>query len=104
MMHNRAASTSGTGFILIVRKTTICNKLGLHARAASRLVQVSQEFAAEISISHGELEANGKSIMSVLLLQATKGTELEIQAEGDDENAAIEALVTLIEAGFGEEE
>lgn len=89
---------------MIVRITTIRNRLGLHARAASRLVQLSQEFAADIKLANGEHLANGKSIMSVLLLQATKGTELEVHAEGDDELSAIEAIVTLIEDRFGEED
>ena len=104
MMHLRAASTRKTGLILIVRKTTIRNKLGLHARAASRLVQVSQTFGAAIQICHGGQTANGKSIMSIMLLAATQGTELEIHADGDDESDAVDALVSLIEARFGEEE
>ena len=89
---------------MIVKTTVICNRLGLHARAASRLVQTAQEYAAEIRISKGEQNANGKSIMAIMMLQAGVGTELTLAVEGEDEIEAIEAIIALVEDKFGEAE
>lgn len=89
---------------MIVKTTIVQNRLGLHARAASKLVQVAQEFGAEVSIHNGEHAANGKSIMSIMMLQASIGTELEVHASGEDAEAAIAAIVALIEDKFGEPE
>ena len=63
---------------MIVRKVTIVNKLGLHARAASKFVAAAQEFASEVTVKKNEQTANGKSIMAMMMLQGTIGTELEI--------------------------
>ncbi len=82
------------------KKARIGNDLGLHLRAAGALVQRACAFTAEITLCHGRLEANAKSIMSVLSLAAAKGVELEICAVGDDADAAAAALQQLIEAGF----
>jgi phosphocarrier protein HPr len=89
---------------VILRTTTICNKLGLHARAASKLVHVAQEFSAKIAITNGQQSANGKSIMSVLMLQAKIATQLTLQTDGVDEVAAMDAIVALIENRFDEHE
>lgn len=89
---------------MIVNNSTIRNKLGLHARAASRLVQVAQNYGAEITVMNGAQKANGKSIMSVMMLQAGIGTELELHVNGDDETEAMAALLALIEDRFGEDE
>lgn len=89
---------------MITRQTTVKNKLGLHARAASTVVGLAQEFASRIRIRTAEQEANGKSIMSLMMLQASCGTELVIEADGDDEQEAIEALMQLIESRFGEDD
>ena len=89
---------------LIVTTTIIRNRLGLHARAASRLVQTAQEYAAEIQLRHGNHTANGKSIMAIMMLQAGIGAELILEVEGDDEAQAAEAITALIENRFGEEE
>lgn len=83
---------------------TIINKLGLHARASAKLVATASRFAAKIDLSKNSKTVNGKSIMGVMMLAATCGTEIEIHAEGEDEQEAIDALVTLIENKFGEEE
>lgn len=83
---------------------TIVNKLGLHARAASRLVSCAAGFAAEIRLCKGGRCVNGKSIMGVLTLAAARGTELTIEAEGADENEALEAVTRLIAGRFGEDE
>jgi phosphocarrier protein HPr len=82
------------------RQVRIRNDLGLHLRAAGALVQLACKFTAEIKLQRGEVEANAKSIMSVLSLAAAKGVELCIVAEGEDAAQAVEGLTALIEAGF----
>lgn len=89
---------------MITETATIINKLGLHARAASKFVSVAQEYSADITVKAGGHSANGKSIMSMMILQGVPGTELEIRCEGDDEEDACRAIVSLIENRFGEEE
>lgn len=87
-----------------VEKTlTIVNKLGLHARAAAQFVQLAGKFASEVFINKGDQEVNGKSIMGILILAASKGTEVRIRAEGEDAVDAVAALAALVEDGFGEE-
>lgn len=83
---------------------TIVNKLGLHARAASRLVNCASGFAAEIEIVRGTRSVNAKSIMGVLTLAAGIGTELVIRADGPDEKQALDAVIALFEDRFGEDE
>jgi len=89
---------------MIQRKVSLSNRLGLHARAASKLVQVASEFPAEIWVIRDERRVNAKSIMGVLLLAAPCGTELMLEADGAREDEAIEALVELIDDRFGEPE
>jgi len=86
------------------RAVTIVNKLGLHARAATRLVNCASGFSAEVRLVRGTRSVNAKSIMGVLTLAAATGTELVIEADGPDEDAAIEAIATLIDDRFGEEQ
>lgn len=83
---------------------TICNKLGLHARAAAKLVHLASRYGCEINLYKGEQAVNAKSIMGVMLLGASFGTELVIQVEGEEEAQAMEDLVTLIQNRFGEAE
>ena len=83
------------------QKVRIANDLGVHLRAAGALVQVASRFEAEIWLARRGNRANAKSIMSVLSLAAAKGAEIEILAEGDDAVAAVAAIVTLVENGFG---
>lgn len=88
------------------RRIMIINELGLHARAASKLVQVASSFPVELSIGREEMMVNSKSIMGVLMLAAARGTELSLVARGDDEhlcNEAADAVCRLIEDRFGEE-
>lgn len=88
------------------RRIMIINELGLHARAASKLVQVASSFPVELSIGREEMMVNSKSIMGVLMLAAARGTELSLVARGDDErlcNEAADAVCQLIEDRFGEE-
>ena len=86
------------------RAVTIVNKLGLHARAATRLVNCASGFSAEVRLVRGTRSVNAKSIMGVLTLAAATGTELVIEADGPDEDAAIEAIATLIDDRFGEDQ
>lgn len=80
------------------------NKLGLHARAATKLVQLASKFPCEIQVSREGQAANAKSVMGVLLLCGSKGTHLNIEATGDQADEAVRALGDLIDARFGEPE
>jgi len=86
------------------RPVTIINKLGLHARAAARFVTTASSFSSEVDISKNGQRVNGKSIMGVMMLAASRGTDLIIMTQGDDEIEAADSLVTLIEGRFGEKE
>jgi len=83
---------------------TLTNRLGLHARAASKLVQTASRFDSRVWMSHSEKRVNAKSIMGVLLLAAPCGSELVLETEGEDETAAAEAIQALIADRFGEGE
>jgi phosphocarrier protein HPr len=89
---------------MIQRNITIINKLGLHARAASKLVNVAQGFESQITLSQGDKRANAKSIMSLLVLAAPKNSELLLEVTGDDETEAEEAIAFLINNRFDETE
>lgn len=80
----------------------ISNKLGLHARAAAKLVHTASAFEAEIFVGTDHEEVNAKSILGILTLAATKGTPLFVRAEGPDEEAAVRAIVELFADKFGE--
>jgi phosphocarrier protein HPr len=82
---------------------TIKNRLGLHARAAALLVKTANRFASEVTIEKDGLEVNGKSIMGILMLAASKGTKITLKVEGTDSVQAIQTLTRLIESKFGEE-
>lgn len=84
-------------------KVEVPNKLGVHARPAALIVKTAAGFRSSIHLSVDNDRVNAKSIMGVMTLAAGKGTEITISAEGSDEREAVEALVTLIEEGFGEE-
>ena len=83
---------------------TIINKLGLHARAAAKLVKLVSSFDSHIEIGRPDNMVNAKSIMGVMMLAAGRGTELMITAEGDDEQEAMTAVIDLINDRFEEEE
>jgi phosphocarrier protein len=83
---------------------TIINKLGLHARAAAKFVSTASAFGCEIKAGKNGQLVDGKSIMSVMMLAASKGSELELQFEGKDEQAAHDALTALINNRFDEAE
>jgi phosphocarrier protein len=84
------------------RTFLIVNALGLHARAAAQLVQTANRYGASVSVEKDGIQVNGKSIMGVLTLAAAKGTEIVVRCEGDDAEAAMASLATMIENGFGE--
>lgn len=86
------------------KTTTILNKSGLHARPASDFVKEAGKFSSKITIRRldEDEEANAKSIVFLLSLGIGQGIEVEISAKGDDEQQAVDSLVTLIESGFGE--
>ena len=85
------------------RKVQITNRLGLHARAAARFVHTAARFESRVTAGRDGRVMDGKSILGILLLGASRGTTIEITAEGEDEEAALTALVNLVEDGFGEE-
>ena len=89
---------------MIKTSTTISNKLGLHARASAKLTKLAGGFRSDIFISRGDRRVNAKSIMGVMMLAAGMGTEVQIDASGDDEQAAVDALAGLIHDKFGEGE
>lgn len=89
---------------MIERQVMIVNKLGLHARAAAKFVTVASGFASNIHLARNERCVNGKSIMGVMMLAASRGTLLTLSADGRDEAQAIEELERLIENRFGEDE
>jgi phosphocarrier protein len=88
---------------MIRQEVEIINVLGLHARAAARLVQVATRFRSHILIAHDGRTANGKSILGLLTLIGAMGSSLTISADGPDEGDALRALVDLVTSRFGEE-
>ena len=82
----------------------IINKLGLHARAAAKFVTTASQFACDIQLLNEDRKVNGKSIMGVMMLAASQGTTLTMVAKGEDEAAAVETLLSLVNDKFGEEE
>jgi phosphocarrier protein HPr len=88
--------------VVIERELPIVNRLGLHARAAARLVQAAGAFQSEIHVSHRGREVNAKSIMGLMMLAATCGSTLRLVADGPDELAAADAIAALVANRFGE--
>jgi len=87
---------------VITREVEIRNRLGLHARAAARFVHTAGRFRARVSVTRDGRTMDGKSILGILLLAASRGARLTLSADGGDEEACLLALVDLIEGGFGE--
>jgi phosphocarrier protein HPr len=86
------------------RQLTIVNRRGLHARASARFVKCAEGFDAEIRVTKDGQTVGGTSIMGLMTLAAAPGCRVELEAEGPDAAAALEALATLVEGGFGEED
>jgi phosphocarrier protein len=89
---------------VIQREVEIKNKLGLHARAAAKLVHTAARFRSEIKVRKGEEEVDGKSILGILLLAAGRGSTILLKADGDDERDALDAIEKLIAGKFDEVE
>lgn len=89
---------------MLERNVTIVNALGLHARAASQLVRTANKFESSITLSRtdGSMTADAKSILNILTLAASKGSELRLVTDGPDEDTAMETIADLFEKGFGE--
>ena len=86
------------------RQLTIVNRRGLHARASARFVKCAEAYDAEIRVTKDGQTVGGTSIMGLMTLAAAPGCKVELAAEGPDAAAALEALTTLVEGGFGEED
>lgn len=89
---------------MVTGEAIICNKLGLHARAASKFASTASGFVSALQVSCNDKTIDGKSIMSLMLLAASKGTPVAICADGPDESEALAALIELIERRFDEAE
>ncbi len=85
-------------------EVTICNKLGLHARAAAKFVATASEFESEIEIEKDGKRVNGKSIMGVMMLAASKGTSIKLFIQGEDAEPAMDKIKALVLSRFGEDE
>ncbi|HEY5521717.1 MAG TPA: HPr family phosphocarrier protein [Desulfuromonadaceae bacterium] len=81
----------------------IINKLGLHARASALLVKTSSRFSSDVKLAREGVEVNGKSIMGIMMLAASKGSSVSLTVDGADETEAFQAIGELIANGFGEE-
>lgn len=89
---------------MIEHVVRIKNRLGLHARAAVKFVNLANRFTADVRIEKDGSDVDGKSILGILTLAATQGTEITLRLNGDDEAAALRAIVELIDGRFGEKE
>lgn len=87
---------------MIRTKATISNKLGLHARASAKLTKLASSFQSDVHMSRNGRRINAKSIMGVMMLAAGMGSDVELETEGADEQAAMHALIALIDDKFGE--
>lgn len=87
---------------MIKQAVTINNKLGLHARASAKLTKLAGGFRCDVHMSRNGRRVNAKSIMGVMMLAAGMGTEVEIETDGEDEQAALDAIVDLVNDKFGE--
>ena len=88
---------------MTARRVTIVNQLGVHARAAAKFVHLATRYEAHVRVAHDDREMDGKSIMGILLLAAACGSFITISASGRDEVEAVDALVALVQSGFGED-
>lgn len=83
---------------------TICNKLGMHARASAKFVTLATAFSSDITLTRNGQQVNGKSIMGIMMLAASIGSLITICASGNDEKKATHALCELVKSGFGEDD
>jgi phosphocarrier protein len=99
-----SADPLSTGTPVLSRTVVICNKRGLHARAAARFVTMAERFGASVDVLREGQVVSARSIMGLMMLGAGRGAELELRAEGWDAKEALDALGDLVEAGFDEED
>ncbi len=88
---------------MIARDVIVVNQLGMHARAAAKFVHLATRFESRISVARQARQMDGKSIMGLLLLAASRGSRITIAAEGSDAQQAVDELAALVESGFGED-
>ncbi|MEN3045439.1 MAG: HPr family phosphocarrier protein [Candidatus Hydrothermales bacterium] len=88
---------------MVEKEVIVKNTLGIHARPATQFVKIASKYSCEVYVIKDGIEVNGKSIMSLLILTATKGSKLTIRCSGPDEEKALKELVDLVEGGFGED-
>ena len=89
---------------MIKQTVEIINKLGLHARASSKFTQIASQLKSEVWVSRNRRRVNGKSIMGLMMLAAGKGSVVELELSGEDEQQGLTDLIELINNRFGEEE
>lgn len=100
---SESAGTSGDAGATVERQVTVANQRGLHARAAAKFVKLAGSFAAEVSVSKGGQTVPGGSIMGLMMLAAAPGCAICISACGPDAEAAVAALIELVERKFDED-
>ncbi len=88
---------------MLQKEFLIVNKLGLHARASALLVKTSSRFGSDVKLAREDVEVNGKSIMGIMMLAASKGSSVRLTVDGADETEAFQTIGELIANGFGEE-
>ena len=88
---------------LTSQSVRVVNQLGMHARAAAKFVHLATRYESRVKVARDAREIDGKSIMGILLLAAARGSTITISADGRDERGAVDALVALVESGFGED-
>ena len=88
---------------MLQKEFLIINKLGLHARASALLVKTSSRFSSDVKLARDDVEVNGKSIMGIMMLAASKGSSVRLTVDGADETEAFKTIGDLIASGFGEE-
>ena len=99
-----AGTGPGTGATVLTRTLIICNKRGLHARAAAKFVTLAERFGAAVEVLKDGQSVSARSIMGLMMLGAGQGSSIELQAEGWDAKEALDALSALVEAGFHEQD
>lgn len=92
-----------TGAVVVRANVEIANQRGLHARAAAKFVQTAEQFDAEVAVSKEDSAVPGTSILGLMMLAASQGTVIHIEATGPERVAAVDALVALVGNGFGED-
>jgi phosphocarrier protein len=104
MSQAEPAEPPPSGAPVLSRVVEICNKRGLHARAAARFVTMAETFGASVDVLRDGQVVSARSIMGLMMLGAGRGSEIELRAEGWDAKEALEALAALVEAGFDEQD